>query len=349
MGRTGTLTPIAIFETIEIDGTLVERASLHNISIMDELSGGFQRIGDTVYIYRANQIIPQVENWEHCGDYDPKKHLSVPKKCPYCGEDTIIKKENDSKFLYCSNNDCEGKLINKLDHFCSRTKGLDIRGLSKATLEKLIDWNWVENIEDIYNLNQYKEEWSKKPGFGVRSVNNILNAIESSKKCKLETFLSAIGIPLIGTNNAKEICKHIKTYQEFKDLVNNKFSFSDWDTFGIEKEKSLLKFDYTLADILVANYLEIEPIEEIIVNNNNNNLQNIRICITGTLNQYKNRAALQKDIENAGGKVVSSMSKNVNYLINNNKESTSAKNRSAKQFNIPILSEEEFVEKFLRT
>ena len=266
-------------------------------------------------------------------------YFEIPKVCPICGEKTII---NSSHQLYCQNQNCNGKLINKLDHFCGK-KGLDIKGLSKATLEKLIEWEWVISIIDIYNLFMYKEEWINKEGFGQKSVDNILQAIEESKNCQLSNFLSALGIPLIGLNNTKEICKHINSYEEFKNLIENNFDFCKWNNFGIEKKDSLLKFDYYEADILYNNYIHIisSDIKQ------NSKLQNLKFCITGTLNHYKNRNELQTVIEHNGGKVINSISKNINYLINNNKASKSSKNIKAQQLNINIITEEEFINLFL--
>ena len=198
MGRTGQLTPVLIYNDIEIDGAICNRASLHNISIMTQLMGGAYP-GQRVFIYKANQIIPQVKSAQE----DNPNHvpmIEIPKKCPYCGKPTEIRNDNGSKILYCTNNNCEGKLINKLEHFCSKSHGLDIKGLSKATFQKLIDWEWLENLEGVFNLNQYRNEWIKKPGFGIASVDKILKSIEEHRHTTLDAFISAIGIPLIGRN-----------------------------------------------------------------------------------------------------------------------------------------------------
>ena len=343
MGRTGVLTPVAKFEPIDIDGSTIEYASLHNISIMEELSGGFERIGDVLYIYKANQIIPQVSDWEHHGNYDESKHLFIPEVCPICGQATIIKMDNESKMLVCPNPNCEGKLINKLDHFCGK-KGLDIKGLSKATLEKLMDWGWVNNISDIMTLSQYKEEWMKKPGFGARSVEKILTSIETAKTTTLEKFISSLGIPLIGATVSKDLVKYITTFDDLVLKAQQHYDFSTIDGFADSKTEAIWNFDYSDGE-RVYQYLNIEKKPE---QNSNNNLSNIKVVITGKLNIYKNRKLLQVDIENHGGKVVGSVSSNTNYLINNDNTSTSAKNMAAKKLNIPILTEEEFIEKFLQ-
>jgi len=343
MGRSAVLTPVIKFEPVKIEGAYVERASVHNLNILKGL--GIKAIGQEVLVYRANMIIPQIAATRPIEIFSPEDEITIPKVCPVCGAKTIIKNDGKTDFLYCSNGFCSGKLINRLDHFCG-IKGLDIKGLSKATLQKLIDWNWVSSIIDIYNLFSIKNEWKKQSGFGEKSVNNILQAIEDSKKCQLENFLAAIGIPLIGLNVSKEICKHVNSYKEFKELIDNKFNFCEWDGFGPEKKESLLNFDYKEADILIANYIEIieKPKED---EKTNHTLKGLKICITGTLNNYKNRNELQKVIEAAGGKFIKSINKSTNYLINNNKESQTAKNKAAKQLGVKILTEEEFIKKFL--
>lgn len=350
MGRTGILTPVAVFEPLDIEGSVVERASLHNISVMNALSGGFERVGDKLLIYKANMIIPQVDTWYHVGDYSEENHLSIPEVCPICGGPTkIVKSDSGVENLVCINPDCEGKLINKLDHFAGK-KGLDIKGLSKATLEKLIDWDWINSISDLYSLQKHEMEWKNKPGFGKRSVENILSAIEASKKCELQSFISALGIPLIGATYAKEISKKEKGWIQFREDIKNKYDFTKWDGFGPETCLSLWHFKYNEADYLAENVLTISnslwknPNE---TDKANSSLTGMTIVITGKLVTFKNRAMLQSAIESAGGKVVGSVSKNTNILINNDATSTSSKNLSAQKLGIPIMTELEFKEKFL--
>lgn len=270
--------------------------------------------------------------------------INIPEFCPVCGGPvSVVKSDSGIKNLICDNPSCEGKLINKLDHFCGK-KGLDIKGLSKATLEKLIDWEWVSCFESIFNLYRFAEEWKTKSGFGEKSVERIISAIEEAKHCTLEQFIAALGIPLIGLNVAKELTKHIDTYSEFRELVDNKFDFSQYEGFAEAKTKALLSYNYEDADN-VFEYLTFEK------NNDNiileNKLNNISVVITGTLNNFKNRNELATLITQNGGKVLGSISKNVNYLINNNINSTSAKNLAAKKLGIPILTEQEFLEKFI--
>lgn len=338
LGRTGVLTPIACFDPVDIDGTVITKASLHNLSILNELSGGYQNVGDKLYIYKANQIIPQASRWEHQND---GIELSVPLVCPVCGGATEIQvSDSGTNVLVCTNPDCQGKFLNKLDHFCG-VKGLDIKGLSLATLEKIYNWGWVNTLADLYNLKNYRDIWINKPGFGVASVDKILNAIENSKNTTLESFISAIGIPTIGKTISKEIVKYVSTYENFRELIFEKFDWSTYDGFGIITSDFINNFDYTEADNVFP-YLSFKKIEH----NQTNQLNGKTFCITGTLKTFKNRAELQNKIESAGGKVVSAISSKVDYLINNNIESTSSKNLAARKLNIPIISEEE-VKKFL--
>ena len=343
MGRTGVLTPVAIFEPIDIDGTEVSRANLHNISVMSELSGGFERVGDTLCIYKANQIIPQVSRWEHNGEYSEDTHLSLPEVCPICGEPTEIRQENDSKMLYCSNPQCGGKLLNRIDHFCSK-KGLDIKGLSKATLEKLIDWGWINTYQDIFILNEYRDKWIKKPGFGIASVDKILNAIKDAKTPTLDKVIAAAGIPEIGSKVAKDLAKHYEDWEAFR----NETDFLKYDGIGEVMNNNLLNFDYEdlNLDYTVNLHLNKAKRKEEINNNTSSSLNNLVFCITGKLNTFKNRSELKTDIENKGGKVVDSVSSKVNYLINNDIESTSAKNKKAKELGIKILTEEAYLKLF---
>jgi DNA ligase (NAD+) len=334
MGRTGVLTPVAILEPIEIDGTEVSRASLHNISIMKELGIKYQ---DTkVMVYKANMIIPQISK---VLPYDAEKAsvIEIPEICPICGGNTEIRKDNDSEMLYCINPHCEGKFINRLDHFCGK-RGLDIKGLSTATLEKLINWGWISSYIDIYNLENKSNEWKNKAGFGEKSVERILEAIQNSKNTTLEAVIAAAGIPLIGRTVAKELCKYIKTYDEFKEKINSGFDFTEYAGFGEAMKDALLSFDYSEIDKVVSQALNIQ---EDIQKDGGNKLDGLTFCVTGKVHTYKNRDELKADIESNGGKVVGSMSSKVNYLVNNDITSTSSKNIAAQQMNIPIITEEE--------
>jgi len=341
MGRTGVLTPVAILEPIEIDGAIIERANCHNLSVLKELGLKYQ--GQEVEIYRANQIIPQIFK-AYPWTYEDASLFNIPETCPICGEKTIIL-ETDSEFLYCENPHCQGKLVNRLDHFCGK-KGLDIKGLSKATLEKLINWGWVEEIQDLFLLEQVRDMWVEKPGFGIKSVNNILNSVFSARTTTLDKVISSIGIPLIGKTIAKDLAYRFKTYENFRKHINEGFDFSQIEGYGPEMTKSLLTFDYSELDWIVENYLYLDSIKEE-NQKEEKTLENITVVITGKLKSYKNRNLLKEDIEKYGGKVVDKITKKVNYLINNDINSTSAKNKTAKELNVPIILEEDFIKKFL--
>ena len=345
MGRTGVLTPVAVFEPLDIDGALVERASLHNLSVMESLSGGFERKGDTLFIFKANQIIPQVSDWKHNGDYDETTHLSLPEKCPICGGETGIEiSDSGTKNLICKNSNCEGKLVNKLDHFCSK-KGMDIKGLSKATLEKLVAWGWLENIYEIFQLEFYYHDWIVKGGFGEKSVMKIINAIdEVQKNADFVSFISALGIPLIGKSVATLLLEVCSSYEEFRQLIDEDFDFTVIHGFGYEMNKAIYNYDFTYAD-KIARILTFKNNE--IVKNDNKSLNNLTFVITGKLKSYKNRDELKSFIESCGGKVAASISAKTDYLINNDVNSTSAKNKSAKDKGIPIISEEDFKNLFV--
>ena len=340
MGRIGNLTPVAIVEPVDTGDSIVERASLHNLSVMKELLGS-PRVGQEVTLIKSNMIIPQII-WgdKTCG----QGNLLPPDKCPICGGDTVINKDNESEFLFCSNPECSGKLLNKIDHYCGK-KGLDIKGLSISTISKLMDWGWLNSIIDIYSLHNHRAEWVGQPGFGERSVDKILAAIEDSKKTTFVKYLSAIGIPLIGVGVAKELNKTFVGWSDFRTAIKENFAFYTLDTFGVEKHRSLLLFDYTEFD-LIADILNFEE-DSLFSAENTETLKGITIVITGKLTHFKNRSELQAAIEKAGGKVSSSVSKNTNYLINNDTTSGSSKNLTAKKLNVTIISEQDFIEKFL--
>lgn len=339
MGRTGILTPVAIFDTIDMDGSEVSRASLHNLSVMEELLGEHPHIGQLVRVYKANMIIPQIDSADKTSEGEL---LAAPSVCPLCGEPVEIIDNDGVKVLMCLNPNCEGKLINKLDHFCGK-KGLDIKGLSKATLEKLITWGWVNSISDIMVLINHRSEWINKPGFGQKSVDKILDAIEDSKFTTLEAFISSLGIPLIGSSVSKELVKYVKTYDEFREKAQNHFDFSIYDGFAESKTTAIWTYDFTEAD-KVYPYLYFTTEEKAV--ESGANCADVKVVITGKLQHFKNRDAFKECIEAHGGKVVDSVSKNTTVLVNNDVNSNSSKNQTAKKLGIPIMSEQEFLEKF---
>lgn len=345
MGRTGVLTPVAVFEPIEIDGATVERASLHNVSVMKEIMGVCYA-GQKIEVFKANQIIPQIKSAEKYDYGTIIAHggitvdgFSGDLLCPVCGGGTAIERsESGTENLICLNENCEGKLVNKLDHFFGK-KGLDVKGLSKATFEKLIDWGWVTSPQDVFLLGEKKLEWINKPGFGVASVTRILNAIESGSKCSLSSVISAAGIPLIGTTVSKSLAAIFGSYQDFRDAIDNNFDFTELDGFGWEIHKAISSFNFTEMDNIVNNYLQIEDTTK---EQTTQSLQNLVFVITGKLKTFKNRDELKAEIEAHGGKVTGSVSGKTNYLINNDTESTSSKNKTAKQLGVQIISEMDF-------
>lgn len=333
--RNGVLTPIAVFEPVELEGSIVSRASLHNLSIMAELNGGYCHVGDELEIIKSNQIIPQVISWKHPTQEIPIA-IRIPSKCPECGA-TLEIRESDSgvKTLICPNEKCTCRLINQLDHFCGK-KGLDIKGLSKATLEKLIDWGWVNSRLDIFHLADHKAEWVKKPGFGEKSVSNILNAIESAKNTTLAQFIASLGIPLVGTTVSKFLEKKCITYSQFRDdVLNDMFSFADWEGIGPEINHALKTFDYTEADAIYEQ-IKVCYIEADLANFTG--LEGKRFAITGNI--AYGRSKLSELIENHGGTVTSSVSRKTDYLIANQPED-STKYKNAIAYGTKILTEDE--------
>ena len=355
MGRTGVLTPVAVFEPVDDGESVITRASLHNLSIMEDLLGT-PYAGQSLKIYKANMIIPQIlsadkegitisatsANGEKIFTWQIQKYIEIPKECPICGGMVKVAQENDTKTLQCINLLCEGKLVNRLDHFAGK-KGLDIKGLSKATLGKLIDWGWVNELSDIYKLADHRDEWIKQPGFGAKSVDNILNAIEDSRHPTLDQFISSLGIPLIGKTVSKDLLDYITSYEDLKEKVNSKWDFTKIDGFAYSKANALWSFNFSEAD-KVREFMEFTKEEK---PEAGNSLEGITFVITGKLNTYKNRSVLEELIEGLGGKVVGSVSKNTKYLINNDNESNSAKNVAAKKLGIPVITEQEFSQKFL--
>lgn len=344
MGRTGVLTPVAVFEPIDVDGSTVERASLHNCSIMSELFGplGPHKFQE-VEVFKANMIIPQIKSVKQEGLYE-EYIIHDPTTCPVCGGEINYKSGIDSITLACTSPTCPGKLINRLDHFCGK-KGLDMKGISKATLEKLIDWGWLNDFTGVFELSRFKEEWIKKPGFGIKSVEKVLNAISTGANCELHQFIAALGIPLIGTTASKELVKHFETWDEFVAAAESDYPFYQLPNFGSEMCSSLTNFDYTEAKLIAEHYIHFNTLE-VEAPTTGSDLTGKTFVITGKLTHFKNRDEIKSRIEALGGKVSGSVSKNTNYLINNDVNSTSSKNMTAKSLGIPILSESDFIQTF---
>ena len=340
MGKTGVLTPTAVFKPVEIDGTVVERASLHNISIMKEL--GITHKGQTINVYKANQIIPQIDSVEEDDTEITDDNMIIPvETCPICGADTKIIQENDSKVLICTNDNCKGKLLGKLSHFCSKN-AINIEGMSEATLQFLIDKGWIKSFHDIYKLDYHRENWKEYGGFGDKSVDKLLDAIEDSRNTTLDRFIYSLSIPQIGRSASKDIAKFFNNnYEEFK-MYGTTINYTQIDGFGESMNNSLHKW-------LSENHIMMEELaKEFTFKKEKNNSSSVDLSgktfvITGSLIHYKNRDELVSIIESMGGKVSGSVSTKTSYLINNDTQSSSSKNQKAKQLNIPIISEQDFI------
>ena len=336
MGKTGELTPVAIFDEVELEGTTVSRASLHNISICKDLKLG---VGDEITVYKANQIIPQLRD-----NLTKSNNFIIPNVCPICSGRTKIVKDNDTEVLVCTNPNCKGKLLGKLSHFVSKN-AINIEGLSEQTLQKFIDLGWLTSSQDIYYLSEHKEEMYKLDGFGKKSVDKLLENIEKSRNTTLDRFIYGLCIPLIGRTASKTIAKKFDNKaEEFYDFWCHGYDFTKLDDFGDTMNNSIQAF-------IKDNYRWIaEFIGEFIfrVPDNNGNVKQVlegkTFVITGSLRAYKNREELVSVIERNGGKVSGSVSAKTSYLINNDVTSTSGKNKKAHDLGIPIISEGEFVQ-----
>lgn len=335
MGRTGQLTPVALFNDVFLDGTTVNRASLHNVTILKELHLG---IGDEVTVYKANEIIPQLRD-----NLTRSNTITIPSNCPVCGSLTKIEKENNSEVLTCTNPNCKGKLLGKLCHAVSK-KALNIDGLSEATLQKFIDRGWLQCVEDIYHLPLYQDKISRMEGFGAKSTKKLMENIEKSKDITLDKFISSLSIPLIGTTASKDIAKFCDyDIEKFKLIMGKSpYKFTKIEGFGDKMAHSL--FDWWSDN--VKEFLKLERhfrFKKIENNINVDKLKGQNFVITGKLHHFANRDALKEKIESLGGRVVGSISSNTSFLINNDVNSTSSKNTKAKKLNIPIISEDDFI------
>ena len=351
IGKTGTLTPTAIFEPVEIDGSIVERASLHNLSIMKKLRivSKYQKIG----VCKSNMIIPQVNYAEKMENVTVEEEVNIPNKCPVCGFDTEIVKNNDTEVLICTNPNCKGKLLGKLSHFVSKNS-INIDGLSEQTLQKFIDLGWLNSFKDIYYLSEHKAEMYKLNDFGKKSVDKLLESIEKSRNTTLDRFIYGLCIPLIGRTASKTVssfCKKIAIRDSLDTIYvfynYGTFNANDLDGLGEIMCKSLNDYISQKKNEIMELSKEFNIKFDIIEQDNitdNLILSNKVFVITGSLNHYKNRNDLVSVIERFGGKVSGSVSSKTSYLINNNITSTSGKNAKAKQLNIPIISEEDFIQ-----
>lgn len=332
--RTGLINPVAIFEPVELEGTTVSRASVHNISIMEELELG---VGDRITVYKANMIIPQIaENLTRSGVKD------IPKECPVCGGATKISMENETKTLYCTNPRCQAKHVKSFTLFVSRD-AMNIEGLSEATLEKFIMNGYVKDFTDLFHLDRYADEIRQMEGFGDRSYENLRNSIQNARTTTLPRLVYSLGIPNIGIANAKMICRALgndpgrilrATAEELSAIsgVGEVIAGTFADYFADEEHRSL--FGRLLKEVKI-------PEEE--VSEDSGRFEGVNFVITGSVEHFANRAELKEEIEKRGGKVTGSVTSKTDYLINNDVKSTSSKNRKARDLGVPIISEEEFL------
>ena len=330
--RTGLINPVAIFEPVELEGTTVSRASVHNISIMKELKLG---IGDTIRVYKANMIIPQIaENLTGSGN------APIPHTCPACGQETVVKKENDVECLFCVNPGCPAKKIKSFGLFTSRD-AMNIDGLSEATLEKFIARGFIHDFGDIFEISRYKDEIVEMEGFGQKSYDNLMESLERAKETTLPRVIYSLGIANIGLANAKVICRH---FDNDLDRIRHASleEVSDIDTIGpviagnlvayFRDENNNRRLDHLMRFLHIQ---EDSPKQEQI-------FEGMNFVITGSLVHFENRSEAKELIESLGGKVTGSVTKKTNYLINNDIQSNSSKNKKARELGIPILSEEDF-------
>ena len=332
--RTGLINPVAIFEPVELEGTTVSRASVHNISIVKELQLG---IGDTIKVYKANMIIPQIaENLTRSGN------LVIPDKCPVCGQEARIRKENDVETLYCMNPDCVAKKIKSFSLFTSRD-AMNIDGLSEATLEKFIAMGFIHNFGDIFEIGKYKDQIVEMEGFGQKSFDNLMVSLEKAKETTLAKVIYSLGITGIGLANAKVICKY------FDDDIEKIRHADEEEISAIEgigpviagsmadyfkSAENNQKLDHLLSHLHLVH--EETSAEQVFAGKT--------FVITGSVEHFSNRSEAKEFIEARGGKVTGSVTKKTDYLINNDKTSASSKNKKAQELGIPILSEEDFLE-----
>ena len=335
--KTGLINPVAVFEPVDLDGAVTTRATLHNISYIEDLQLGTD---DTIQVYRANMVIPKVyENLTRSNTW------KLPDKCPCCGGDVETHNENRSKTLYCTNPECKAKLLGKLVHFVSKN-AINIDGLSEQTLQKFIDKGWLSSFQDIYHLSEHKEEMYELEGFGKKSVDKLLENIDKSRNTTLDRFIYGLCIPLIGRSASKDISKacadgRIDSFIMVMSLEGEN-AFIGLDGFGKEMCKSIVSW-WVNHKKEFYDLIEELNFETLQTSGDSSPLSEQVFVITGTLNHYKNRDELVSVIESLGGKVSGSVSKKTSYLINNDVTSQSGKNKKANELEVPIISESDFI------
>lgn len=331
--RTGLINPVAVFEPVELEGTTVSRASVHNVSIVRELKLGYN---DEIKVYKANMIIPQIAE-----NITGSATIEIPKVCPVCGGPTGIKKANDTESLYCLNPDCQAKHIKRFEHFVSRN-ALNIDGISSQTLEKFIDRGFIKNYTDLYHLNNYEDEIVGMDGFGRKSYDNIIESVEKSRTVTLDHVIYALGIGGIGLANARLVSRHCNEDPEtVADITIEKLM--SIDGIGDVLAQSFREYFDDVNNRRLYNELLAELKLQKEVRDTSSPVAGKTFVITGSVNHFTNRDELKAFIETLGGKTTGSVSAKTDYLINNDVTSNSSKNKKARELGIPVISEEEFI------
>ncbi len=334
--RTGLINPVAIFEPVELEGTTVSRASVHNISIVRELKLG---IGDEIEVYKANMIIPQIAK-----NLTESDSLEIPDKCPVCGEKTVIHKENDVEVLFCENPDCLAKKIKSISLFVSRD-AMNIDGMSEATIEKFIARGFLHELADLFKLERYKDEIISMEGFGEKSYEKLIKAADAAKVTTTAKFIYSLGISGIGLSNAKMICKALDNdFDKIRKVSREELI--EIDGVGEVLADSFVRFfekennNHVVDDLLKI--IKIEDSESSV----QNDMEGMNFVITGSVNHFSNRGAVKELVESRGGKVTGSVTSKTKYLINNDSTSNSSKNKKAKELGVQIITEDEFIDMF---
>ncbi len=335
--RTGLINPIAIFEPVELEGTTVSRASVHNLSIMEQLQLGE---GDIIQVYKANMIIPQIAQ-----NLTRSSNIKAPSECPVCGKKTSVHEENGVKVLVCENEECLAKKIKSISHFVSRD-AMNIDGMSEATIEKLVEKGLLHGLAGLFTLSKYKDEITEMEGFGKRSFEKLVQAAEKAKKTTVAKFVYSLGIPNIGLSNAKMVCKYMDN--DFERVRHaSKEELVEIDGIGEVIAESFANFfEEPGNNKIVDDLLEVIEFEKEETNPEEEDMAGINFVITGKVNIFANRNSVKEIIEARGGKVTGSVTSKTNFLINNDVLSNSSKNKKAKELDIPIITEEEFIKKF---
>ena len=337
--KTGLINPVAVFEPIDLNGAVTTRATLHNITYIKDMMLG---IGDRIRVYRSNMVIPKVHD-----SIDKSSNFTIPDKCPICGSPTKIVKDNDSEVLICTNDDCKGKLLGKLSHAVSKN-ALNVDGLSEATIQKFIDLGWLTSIKDIYHLSDHEKEMSMLEGFGKRSVAKLLDSIEKSRNTSLQRFIYSLSIPLIGKSASKDISNEVDgDYDNFMHTLS---------VYGAEYFKNIPGIGDSIVNSMndffrkhcndiynLSKEFTFEKPISLATTDDIKSLVGKTFVITGSLEHFENRDAAKAEIELHGGKVSGSVSAKTSYLVNNDIESTSGKNKKAKELGIPIISENQLI------